>query len=399
MEKCSIIINFNLLMKKLTVLILTYVLCLGVYAQDSNRELLKKLVEKQVITQTEADEIAKESAVENQPAEKKQSISETITKVREAFNTPYMKFGGYGLLMYRYSDVTDVKHKLDARVIFLSLKGNLTNNLEYFILAEVVDPTVHEFWAQWTPAKEFSFRAGQFKVPISFENQLSLTTLETVMNTRSVSSLIAMSDDVMRKQNGRNNGGRDIGIQASGSLISMAEHNLLQYSVGLFQGSGISSSEQNNSKDFAGALNLQPVKGFRIGGGIYLGEATYATDEGDPVADHVRNRWLVSTDYQSERLYCRAEWIKGKDGKIDREGLYGMAQYYLVPKKFNAVAKVDYYNKDKSLNQEVMDYTVALNYYFFPDCRLQLNYTHSDYSKKWGDKNSNNVFAQMQIVF
>ncbi|MDL2215143.1 OprO/OprP family phosphate-selective porin, partial [Dysgonomonas sp. OttesenSCG-928-M03] len=83
----------------------------------------------------------------------------------------------------------------------------------------------------------------------------------------------------------------------------------------------------------------------------------------------------------------------------DREGLYGMAQYYLAPKKFNVAAKVDYYNKDRKLNQEVTDYTVALNYYFFPECRLQLNYTYSDYTNKWGAKNSNNVLAQMQIVF
>lgn len=383
-------------MKKITFIILLFVSGLGVYAQDTNSELLKKLVEKQILTEEEVNEIKNETGFST---ETPLTFQEKVDKVRDAFNTPYMRFGGYGLLMYRYSDRNDIKHRLDARVIFLSMRGNLTQNLEYFILTELVDPTVTEFWAQWTPAKEFSFRAGQFKVPLSYENQLSLTTLETVVNTRSVSSLIGMADDVLRNQNGRNNGGRDIGFQASGSLIPLAGHDLLQYSVGLFQGSGISSSERNNSKDFAGALNLQPIKGFRIGGGVYFGEATYATNDGDPIEDHVRNRWLISTDYQSDRLYCRAEWMHGKDGIIDREGLYGMAQYYLVPKKLNAVAKVDYYNKDKKLNQEVMDYTVALNYYFFPECRLQLNYTYSDFSNKWGDKNSNNIFAQMQIVF
>lgn len=383
-------------MKRITFIILLFISGFGLYAQDTNNELLKKLVEKQILTADEANEIKSEAM---QTAETSHTFEQKVNKVRDAFNTPYMKFGGYGLLMYRYSDVNEIKHRFDARVIYLSMKGNLTDNLEYFILAEVVNPTIHEFWVQWTPAKAFSLRAGQYKVSISFENQLSLTTLETVMNTRSVSSLIAMSDDVMARQNGKNNGGRDIGIQASGSFLKLAEHDLLQYSVGLFQGSGIISSEQNNSKDFAGVLNLQPIKGFRIGGGIYLGEATYATYDGDPIADHVRNRWLISSDYQSDRLYCRAEWIHGKDGITDLEGVYGMAQYYLVPKKFNAVAKVDYYNKDKNLNQEVMDYTAAVNYYFFPDCRLQLNYTYSDYSKKWGDKNSHNVLAQMQIVF
>ena len=111
-------------MKKLLFVLSLCVACTLVYAQDSNSELLKKLVEKNILTQSEADSIRG-----NAPA--KSVLGNTTTeKIRQAFNTPYMRFGGYGLFMYRYSDVANVKHDFEPRVIFLSMRGELTKNLK-----------------------------------------------------------------------------------------------------------------------------------------------------------------------------------------------------------------------------------------------------------------------------
>lgn len=384
-------------MKK-NILFLILSLCftgLSSYAQDSNDELLKKLVEKEILTQKEADEIAKESSSK----ENTTSLGEKVDKIRDAFNTPYMNFGGYGLLQYKYSDVADNKHNFEPRVIFLSLGGKLPHNIGYYALYEFVNPRLHEFYLEWTPDKKFNFRIGEMKVPFTLENQLSLTVLETIPYTRSISALSGMGDDVLALQNGINNTGRDIGMQISGSLINLNDHDFLEYTMGVFQGAGINTSDKNNTKDFSGTIMLQPIKGFRAGGGVYFGEATYSLGEEQPIGDHVRNRWTIGADYKSDRLYCRAEWIRGKDSHIQKEGLHGMVQYYLQPEKFNIAGKVDYFNKDRSIGSEVIDYTVALNYFFYPRCRVQLNYTYSDYSKIWGDKDSNNVLAQLQISF
>jgi hypothetical protein len=383
-------------MKKALLFILACMLSLGIYAQDSNSELLKKLVEKQVLTQDEANEIAQESTQK----EKKTSFSENVEKVRSAFNTPYLQFGGYGLLTYKYNQYSKNHHDFKPRAVFISMNGKLTKTISYGILAEFADPALYEFYGEWTPAKWFSFKAGQFKVPFSLENPISTSNLETIYNTRTISSLVGMGDDVLKLQNKINGVGRDIGVQASGSFLKSGDHDLLQYTVGVFQGSGINISDRDNYKDFSGILLLQPIKGFRIGGSAYFGEATYTlNEETTPATSHVRNRWAISSDYQSDRFCARAEWIHGKDGVTKKEGLYGLALYYLVPKKLNVVGKVDYFNKDKDNNSEVMDYTVGLNYYFYTQCRLQVNYTYSDYSCKWNTKNNNMVAAQMQIVF
>lgn len=382
-------------MKRFLFMLSLSIACSFIYAQDSNNELLKKLVEKNVLTQSEADSLRHNPVQEN----RNPSLSQTVNKVREAFNTPYMRFGGYGLFMYKYNDIADVKHNFEPRVIFLSMRGEITNNFKYFILTEFVKPMPYEFWAEWTPSNEFNIRLGQMKTPLSLENQISLTDIEGVLNTRSISALIGMGDDVQKLQNGKNNTGRDAGVMAYGNLFKTQTHDLLEYKVGIFQGTGINTSENNNSKDLAVNIMLQPIKGFRIGGGAYFGEAKYVKPAETEISNHVRNRWIVSSDYRSERIYARAEWIKANDGGISKEGLHGMGLYYFIPKRLNCFAKADYLNQDKSINKEVMEYTLGVNYYFYGSCRFQLNYVYADYNKNWGDRNSNTVLGQMQIVF
>ncbi len=383
-------------MKKLIfifTLCITYTLS---YAQDSNSELLKKLVEKNILTQSEADSLS------NSPIEKhqKNSLADNVEKVRQAFNTPYMQFGGYGLFLYKYNDMERIKHTAEPRVVFLYMQGELIENFKYYILADFVKPMPYEFWAEWTPSTKFNIRLGQMKTPISLENQLSLTALESIQNTRSISSLVGMNSDVIKLQSGKNSAGRDIGVQVYGSLLKAKTHDLIQYGIGIYQGTGINTSENNNSKDFAGNIMLQPLKGFRIGGGLYLGEATYSMNkENTPVENHTRNRWILSSDYKTDRFYARAEWINGNDGGIKKEGLHGIGLWYFIPQKLNAFAKLDYYNQNKETNSEVTDYIAGVNYYFYKSCRLQLNYIHSDYSKNWNSPNSNSILGQLQIVF
>lgn len=383
-------------MKRTLSLLLVFASCMFSYGQDVNKELLKKLVEKQVLTEQEAQEL-----YEPDPEEQQNPIGKATEYVRNVFNnTPYLTVGGYGLFMYQYSNTANIKHDAQARVIFLSARGNLTNTISYFILTEFVRPEVYEFYGQWTPAKEFGIRAGQFKTPLSLESQMSLAALESVFNTRSVSSLIGMTGDVQQLYNKKNNTGRDVGIMAQGSLINKSDYGLIDYAVGVFQGMGMNTSDRNNSKDLAANIMIQPVKGFRVGGGAYFGEAYYSLDSNPQnEASHVRNRWIISSDYKSDRLSARAEWINGNDGGIDKEGLYGLVKYYLLPQKLSAVGKVDYLNRNKNTGDEVIDYLVGLDYYFYRQCRIHVNYTYSDYSSIWGEKNSHNIVAQMQFVF
>lgn len=321
--------------------------------------------------------------------------------LRKLFNSPYVQLGGNGQLMYRYSDVDKVHDDFKAKNLFLSLSGTLNDSFKYGFLLEMVNPSVQEFWGEWTVHKSFNLKVGQFKSPFTLESQFVPATLETASYSRTIANLVgyAGDDDVLKKQNGKNNFGRDAGIMASGGLIPLSGHHLLNYSVGVFQGTGVTTSETNNSKDFAGMLLLSPVKELRVGGGAYFGQASYTAGSDAAPGNHVRDRWYLSADYNSTHFYGRTEWVNGNDGGVKKEGVYALGVYHIIPGKLNVLGKVDYYNRNKDVDAEVTDYTCGLNYYFYPMCRVQLNYTFSDYSGKWGAENSNVVFAQLQIAF
>lgn len=384
-------------------IILALALCTFVFSgfsQNANDDLLKKLVEKKILTQDEAYELGATNP--------QQSISKTIAeigqsakKIREGFNSPYLKFGGYGLLMYNYNEFAETHHDLRPRCVYFSAEGKLGTNFGYFVMADFVNPSITEFYGEWTPSNAFKLRGGQFKVPFTLENQLSATVLETVLNTRSVAALAGMTGDPIQKSDSKmtNKGGRDIGIQISGSALNIGSHDLLSYAGGLFQGTGINVAENNNTQDFAGTLAVHPVKNLRIAGGAYFGQAKYAMAGQINAANHVRNRWAISSDYQDNHVYARAEYIKGNDGGINKQGLHGMAMAKCMNSKLNFIAKVDYFNNNTEINSEVVDYTAAVNYYFYNMCRFQINYTYSDFNKKWDQRNCSAVQAQMQIVF
>lgn len=320
----------------------------------------------------------------------------TNNKIRTAFNTPYVHFGGYGLLTAQYNDLSE-RLTAQPRFAFFSMNGKIYDNLRYFLLYEIKSATLTEFYAEWTPLEFLSLRAGQLKVPFSFENPISPTALESVYSTRTVSYLAGMNNDV-----GVQTSGRDIGIQLSGELLDAGNHKLIQYWAGLFQGTGINTMENNKTKDFSGTLAVQPAKGFRIAGSLYAGEANYtAIAIGDTLkSDHVRNRWALSTDYITPRFYLRAEWLNGNDAGIKKQGVYGTVLYYVLPSKLNFFAKADYFCNNKATGETAIDYTGGVNYYFAHLCRLQLNYTHSQFSSNWKTiEPQNTIAAQLQIVW
>lgn len=386
----------------LTLFLLLSLFGSSVYGQDSNKELLKKLVEKNVLTQTEADELQK-SADSTKNVKDENAFTKTKENIHEVFsNIPFVKLGGYGMLMYQYKQYDEKNHHdAKVRVVFISVNGKITKNLSYTIFAELVDPSLYEYYVDWAPSKAFGIKGGQMKVPFTIENPISLTRLETVVNTRSISNLAGMAGDPIQLNNGKNKTGRDLGIYASGSFLDVEGHNLIEYVAGVFQGEGMNTSDRNNTKDFTGTLMLQLIKNLKVGAGVYAGKATYVKPSGTVEAEHVRNRWALMAEYQNDRFYGRSEWIHANDAGIKKEGLYALGTYYVLPKKMNVLAKVDYYNRNKDTHSEVVDYTIGANYYFWNMCRFQLNYTYSDYSKKWGTSyNSENaVYAQMQIVF
>lgn len=381
--------------KYLLTIVLTFV-TIAIYSQDSNQKLLNKLVEKQILTQDEAKSLAEES---EQEKKQKNNFQENVGQVKNALNNQYLQLGGYALLHHSYSNARPIKHNTSIRYAFMSLKGEPVKKLNYFVLYSLRHSELTEYNVTWAPFDALQVKAGQQKTLIALENQISLVSLEFIQNAKMMEYLIGGGFDPIAIQNGKHNSGRDMGIKVFGNLFKKDNRPLVEYAVGMYQGSGVNTSAQRNNKDFAGNILVSPFAGFRIGGGAYFGQVLYSMNDQKEKTAHVRNRWIASTDYKSDRFTARAEYVYANDGGIKKEGIYGIATYSLVPQKWYLLGKVEYYNANKNIGKEFIDYATGVNYHFTKMCRIQLNYTYTDYSKTWGDKNAHLAEAQLQVVF
>jgi phosphate-selective porin OprO/OprP len=88
--------------------------------------------------------------------------------------------------------------------------------------------------------REFKIRGGQFKVPFSFEELTSSRLIDFVERSL-VNNLVPA---------------RDVGAMVHGGLFG----GMLEYAVGIFNGTGQNNPELNDSKDFAGRLLVRPFQ-------------------------------------------------------------------------------------------------------------------------------------------
>jgi len=142
----------------------------------------------------------------------------------------------------RNLDGSDLKNTFLVRRGRIGLSGTFYKYFDFFVEADfgqggaVLTDTyldIH-YWP------ELRLRAGQFKVPFSYEELFSDNNLDFV--ERSVADNLTPS--------------RDLGAMLHGSLFG----GVVNYAGGIFNGTGQNTADTNNSKDVAGRLVVYPFK-------------------------------------------------------------------------------------------------------------------------------------------
>ena len=157
-----------------------------------------------------------------------------LARAQETKDSPVMtalkslKLSGYAQVYGAVWDKdTDTFSLHRARV---SLSGELVKNLRFKVQVDLVkSPVLLDGLVEFEPFKAAGLRFGQFKVPFSIENLVSSGDLDLINRSLVVDTLCP----------GRDNGssGRDIGVVAYGT------YSVLEYTAGLFNGSGINNVE------------------------------------------------------------------------------------------------------------------------------------------------------------
>ena len=266
----------------------------------------------------------------------------------------------------------------------------------YFDLARVKNPNpnpILDMWMRYQPVKEFGIQLGQFKNPITFEASISPSKYDFIDFSYAVSNLAKMgSNDVA----GLNVTARDIGFQLFGGFIHRDGYSILNYNIGLVNGSGINTKDNNKSKDIFARLTVKPTADFALAAYYQWGEANLSSFTAEKFAEYgwmgsaeyvTMHRWGGGFNYDGKKAFARGEYIAGLTGALASEGAYieGGKRFHL-PKNAGMLwvgAMVDYFcrntfdytERDTKSAAIDMRYSVCVGYTPFKYLRVQLAYS------------------------
>lgn len=379
-------------MKKLLFLTLILIVVVLESKAQTTDDILNVLIQKNLIAQKDADSLRAEAAIAAQA---------NLSKIKSFPVNAGKKItvAGYTQVRYQALEETGKIDGFDIRRARLDVKGTISPYWAYRVQFDLAgSPKLIDAYAELKLNDYFNFTIGQAKIPFSLENLASSNKLELIDRSQAVEALVARGKDV-----GGNQNGRDIGIQLGGTILKVKDRPVIDYRLGVYNGSGINTADANEKKDFATRLIVHPVAGLDISAALYNGsryiaEVKTGTVVTTPAKNVDRNRYGFDLSYDYKNLGIRGEYLHGTDELTDREGYYIQGGYYFLEKKLQLLAKYDFYDANKSKADDASTWVVlGANYNFNANTRLQFNYT---IKQEEGTSIDNNYASiQFQIGF
>ena len=336
--------------------------------------------------------------------EKQEKRLATLEKVRQ-----YVKLSAFMQAQYDWIDTDEAgsttgTSSFHLRRVRFTLAGDLYRGKKgakidyrvYFDLVRVPKNPILDMWIRYQPCKEFGVQFGQYKNPVTFEASISPSTYDFIDYSYVVSNLAKMgADDVA----GYNVTARDAGFQFYGGFLHRDGYSIINYNLGVVNGNGINTKDDNKSKDVYGRLTIKPSKDLALTAYYQWGEANLSSiKESDPTkyaeygwsgsAEYVKtHRWGGGFNYDAKRGFARGEYIGGLTGNLASEGLYIEGGYrHHLPKNAGMLWAggmldyfcrncFDYIHRDTKNAAVNMRYSLCLGYAPVKYFHVQLAYS------------------------
>ena len=278
--------------------------------------------------------------------------------------------------------------------LYRGKKGARLDYRVYFDLCRM--PTknpILDMWIRFQPIKEFGVQFGQYKNPVTFEASISPSKYDFIDFSYVVCNLAKMGANDLT---GLNETARDIGFQFFGGFIHREGYSVINYNIGLLNGSGINTKDNNKSKDIYGKLTIKPSSDLAMAAYYQWGEANLSSFTAEKYAEYgwtgsaeyvPMHRWGIGINYDGKHAFARSEYIGGLTGSLPSEGLYAEAGYrHHLPKNAGmlwAGGMVDYFcrncfdyiHRDTKNALIDMRYSLCLGYAPIKYFRMQLAYS------------------------
>lgn len=357
-------------MKK--IYIITLLLTFGFFVKSQNtNDILNILVENGTIQASQADSLRADAAIKQKEADaKKKSFLVNASKA--------LKIGGYAQFRYQYLEEKGKNDGFDVRRAYLDIKGDITSYWAYRLQTDfAVSPKIIDVYTELKLKDQLNFTIGQQLLPFSLNNVTSNTKLILADRSQVVEAATLRKGDVLGDNNGR-----DIGITAFGSFLTLNDLKLIDYRIGVFNGSGINRADLNESKDLVSRVVFHPIKGLDLGGSFVLG---YTPDSitlskiginVSPKQLGKRQRLGGEISYTYKIFNASAEYITFQDGQVSRSGYYAQLAAFVIPNKIQLAGRYDSFDKDIDKEENITNnITFGINYFLNPNASLQAAYT------------------------
>lgn len=350
------------------------------------QELLKR-IEKLETEQTKVTEEVK-----------KEAEKPLLAKIAESIQPGYAKEGqikikGYVQGRYERHQLESTKDTFKLKSAYIIPYGTVVPGWDFEVEIDAADNTgkpLRNAFIEYTAFKPYAMvKVGQQKPSYSEEYWTSSSMIDTIERALPVTNLSAE---------------RDIGVNLLGKLFDER----VEYGIGVFNGSGINTNDDNDNKDIVGRLILSPFKGhseilneLRFGGGAWIGKQARSSSSND-INDRDRYNALLSYKYkrlklQSEYLFQEFDQTTGSEKESDGwyiMGVFDVMQNYPL---LQLVGKYEQYDPNTHSSGNRQDITtVGANYFFSKYTKIMANYRFRD---EQTEIKNDEFLTQLQVKF
>lgn len=296
-----------------------FVLTAAMPAQAADKALLDALVENNVLTRAQAEEI--------------RGKAPTLVTPNRGIVTE-LKIRGRIQAQAAYADGSNSNHTasasdystMEVRRTRLGVQGRLFEDWRFLVEANVLSTTdLDSATLTYAANSEAQFTVGKAKPQFGHEENTSSASILTIERSRLT---------------GLFNGGKPIGVRVHGAIDNFS------YYAGLYNGASVSTSRMGSGNDSylwnaSVGYNLNPVR-LRLDYLHSTKASGYYRFE-DAVA--------VSAHYRANAFDLRAEYMYGSNHNSEKtRGWYVMPSYFFIPSKLQGVLRYEQIKGDAGVN-------------------------------------------------
>lgn len=294
---------------------------------------------------------------------------ETTAEKVKSFADKHLKLSGYLQGGFQWEESADPQSTFYLRRARVSISGDAAKEkIDYRLQVDMAgSPKICDLYVRYKPFNQLNIQLGQYKLPFSLENELYGPTKFEFIEYSYLTTYLVRNNN---KYDGISATGRDMGIQLYGGFIEREGYSIINYNLGVFNGSGINGKDNNSSKDVIARLIVKPFKGFSVSGSYMYSETNY-----DGMEYMKSPRWSVGAIYDVRHWIVRTEFAQADFAGNKTDAFYALAGYHFE-KPWTIAARYEFINDElKTLDEERV--TLGAVYKPFKFLRLQLNMTYT----------------------